>query len=192
MYEGLTGSYLALLALLSVIPSGAARGDHCSEKLEAPGKPDTQLAGVPVLKGAVLKVTEHLGAPTAVETFPDDNYPGSGERQYSWQRRFERVVVATMFAPPNAGVGPETPYSVELFEQEGLSNTSARRLATARGLILGATRSAVIAKYGPRFLEETIEGHPTLSYCWSNDTWLSFEFTSDGLVKHIQLLGSVE
>ena len=183
---------LSLVALLLLVPGGMAQADHCSEEIEASGKPDAELAGVGILVGAVLKATEHLGSPTSLEIYPDPEYPGSGERQYSWGRRFERVVVATMFAPPDARVGPETPYSVELFQDVGRAGSPARRLATSRGVTLGAPRSKVIAKYGQRFLEETIEGRQILSYCWMNDTWLSFEFDSEGFVSHIQLLGSVE
>jgi hypothetical protein len=186
----LPSAWILGLTLFAVVPSGVTRADHCSEEREAPGKPEARLAGVPVLEGAVLDVTKHLGAPTAIETFPDEEYHGSGERQYSWKRRYERVVVTTMFAPPGSAVGPEEPYSVELVRDEGAQDAPPQRLATGRGIKLGASRSAVVAKYGPVFLEG--KRSATLSYCWMNDTWLTFEFDSSGSVTRVHLLGSVE
>jgi hypothetical protein len=191
MIERLVRSIVALFLVCSVSLS-LVRADHCDESRFTTGPVDRELAGVKLFALLPDAIAE-LGQPSRHRDFTGADYPeGSGEAEYIWEIEETQVTLYTMYRRDESSARVETTVSVEISGQPAKSDRKRKLLTTSRGLSLGAKRVDVEKRYGPLFLHEVLKGRGSLSYCWEDDTWLTFYFEKSRLVSTIHLLGSVE
>jgi len=183
----LSALVLSTLLFLSPYP---ALCDHCAENRLVPGDPEHVLANIDVSHSKIDSVLKRYGPPTKHSDFTDPSYPaGSGEGEYTWELGDTDLTVDTMFYTDGLGARSE---SVTIGTISLAPRHPASGLQTARGTVLCATPAMVRRLYGGRYMRETVNSHPTIKYCFRDDTFLYFRLDAQGKIDEITLEISVE
>jgi len=184
----LLGRLLGAGLSLSSFSSGALCAP-CPANRMTSGPPEHVLAGVDVSRSTIAEVSRVYGPPASRSVYaPPGAEPGSGQGEYVWELAGADLKVTTLLVSGEGGKKKEERVSAVTVS---LARAQVQRpLATGRGAKIGDTAKTLRRLYGTRFVKETVDSRPRLTYCFEDGTVLYLRFDARGKVEEILLDGS--